>query len=95
MKIKVQHIIFALWNISISVHFACFLYNAEYFRKMHVHDFDGGMNLCLALVTAVLFGVLKLLKKTDIYWFFIPIVYGFTGVIMSAVYSSIPCCVGG
>lgn len=95
MKIKVQYIVFALWNIAISAHFAHFLYNAEHFRKMHVHDFDGGMNLCLALVTAVLFGVLKLLKKTDIYWFFIPIVYGFTGVIMSAVYSSIPCCTGG
>lgn len=95
MKNKVQHIIFGIWIFAISSRFAYFLYNAEYFRKMHVHDFDGGMNLCLALVTAVVFGVLKLLKKTDIYWFFIPIIYGFTGVIMSAVYSSIPCCTGG
>lgn len=95
MKTKIKHIILVLWLVGISWHFAYFLYNAEYFAKMHIHDFDGGMNLIFAFVTAVVFGVLKLLKKTDIYWFFIPIVYAFTGVIMSCVYSSIPCCVGG
>lgn len=95
MKIKIKHIFFIAWLVAISGHFSYYLYNAEYFAKMHIRDFDGGMNLIFALVTAVVFGVLKLLKKMDIYWFFIPIIYGFTGVIMSAVYSSIPCCVGG
>ena len=95
MKMKIKHIFFVLWLAVISGHFAYYLYKAEYFAKMHMHDFDGGVNLLFAIVTAIVFGVLKLLKKTDIYWFFIPIVYAFTGVIMSAVYSSIPCCVGG
>ena len=63
MKIKIQHIVFVMWLVGISWYFAYFLYNAEHFAKMHIHDFDGAANLLFAFVTAVVFGVLKLLKR--------------------------------
>lgn len=52
MKIRIQHIVFVMWLVGISWHFAYFLYNAEHFAKMHIHDFDSGANLLFAFVTA-------------------------------------------
>lgn len=92
-KMKLGNIIFWLWICVIIINFVFQACNAERYVKMHVGF--GAEDLILAVLTFTVIICVYFFKKIGTHWFFIPLMYAFSGVILGMIYSSIPCCTGG